>query len=115
MAGSAPDRLPNAERAIVELRRIREYLLNTAHPTGAPKARFFIAHGFAPHDVALLRTSLVLHGRTNAVVRRVDTAWGTRCTVACDCQTPDGRNPCIRTIWQIEQGVPRLLTVLPRP
>jgi hypothetical protein len=107
--------LPNAERANVELRRIREYLLNTAHPAGAPKARFFIAHGFASHDVALLHASLVLHGQTNAVVRRVDTAWGTRCTVACHCQTPDGRNPCIRTVWQIEQGVPRLLTVLPRP
>ena len=40
--------LPNADPAVVEERRIRHYLLSLAHVAGGPKARLFIAHGFAP-------------------------------------------------------------------
>jgi antitoxin ParD1/3/4 len=58
-----PRRLPNATRAIVEERRIREYLLNLNHATGGPKARFFIAHGFASDAWNLLQASLTIHGR----------------------------------------------------
>lgn len=58
-----PRRLPNAARAIVEERRIREYLLNLNHATGGPKARFFIAHGFASDAWNLLQASLTIHGR----------------------------------------------------
>jgi hypothetical protein len=39
--------LPSADRAIVEERLIREYLLNLAHADGGPKASFLLARGFA--------------------------------------------------------------------
>jgi hypothetical protein len=108
-----PRRLPNAARAIVEERRIRDYLLDLDHVTGGPKARFFIAHGFASNAWNLLRASLTIQGRTNRITRSVETAWGTRHTVECNCPTPDGRNPCIRTVWQMEDDAPRLLTAIP--
>jgi hypothetical protein len=114
MAAASPGGLPNADHAVVEQRRIREYLLNPTHPSGGPKANFFMAYGFAAQDRDLLRAALIQHGRTNSVVRSIDTAWGMRYTVACNCITPDGRNPCIRTVWQMERGVPRLLTCIPR-
>jgi hypothetical protein len=105
--------LPNAIGAIVEERRIREYLLDATHVTGGSKARFFIAHGFVPDTWELLQASLISQGRANAVTRIVETAWGTRYTVQCNCPTPDGRNPCIRTVWQIDDHIPRLLTAIP--
>jgi len=108
-----PRRLPNAARAIVEERRIREYLLNLNHATGGPKARFLIAHGFASDAWNLLQASLTIHGRANRITRSIDTAWGIRHTVECNCPTPDGRNPCIRTVWQMEDDAPRLLTAIP--
>jgi hypothetical protein len=46
---------------------------------------------------------------------RVDTSWSSRCTVVCHCRMPDGRDPCIRTVWQMESDAPRLLTAIPRP
>ena len=105
--------LPSADRATVEERRIREYLLNLAHTDGGPKARFFIARGFTVGAWDVLQASLIIQGQTNAVTRSVDTEWGTRYTVECNCPTPDERNPCIRTVWQMEDGEPRLLTAIP--
>lgn len=113
MAGGTPERLPNPEHVVVEPRCVRDYLLNSTHPSGGAKSKFFTAYGFTVDDWDLLRASLMLHGRANPVMRRVETAWGTRYTVACSCETPDGRNPCIRTVWQMDHGVPRLLTAIP--
>jgi filamentous hemagglutinin len=113
MAAGASERLPNAERAIVELRRVRDYLLKPDHPSGGPKSKFFVAYGFTTTGWDLLRTSLLRHGRTNSVVRHVATEWGIRYTVACNFQTPDGRDPSISSVWQMERDVPRLLTVIP--
>lgn len=113
MAPGGVDRLPNALHAVVEPRRVRDYLLNSTHESGGPKAKFFMACGFTADSADLLRASLILHGRTNRIARRVNTAWGVRYTVVCHCETPDGRNPCIRTVWQMENGIPRLLTAMP--
>ena len=106
-------RLPNADRIVVEEHRIREYLLNQEHATGGPKARFFIAHGFASDAWFALQGSLIIQARVNTVTRSVETEWGARYTVTCNCPPPDGRNPCVRTVWQMEGDVPRLLTAIP--
>ena len=113
MAHGAVRRLPNVRNAVIEERRIREYVLNPDHPAGGPKARFFIGHGFALDAWVLLRDSLIVHARGNTVTKSVSNEWGTRYTVECSCPTPDGRNPCIRTVWQMEDGAPRLLTAIP--
>jgi len=113
MGNQPPQHLPNSDRAIVEERRIRDYLLNPGHPNGGPKARFFTARGFAPNAWDLLQAALLIQGRVNQVTRSIATEWGTRHTVECNCPTPDGRNPCIRTVWQMEDDAPRLLTAIP--
>jgi|ERR1700722_10806952 len=114
MADWTGRRLPNADRAIVEERRVREYLLDLAHTAGGPKARFFISHGFGPDAWNLLQAALIQQGRLNTVTRTVETRWGTRYTVECNFPTPHGHNPCIRTIWQVEDDSPRLRTAIPR-
>lgn len=38
-------KLPGVECAQVEYRKVVDYLLATAHPDGASKARFFLARG----------------------------------------------------------------------
>lgn len=38
--------LPNKNRAVVELEKVRDYLLNEAHPDGYGKAEFFATRGF---------------------------------------------------------------------
>ena len=106
--------LPFADRALVEEKKILEYLLNPDHPVGGSKAKFFVARGFTSAEWAEFRSSLISHAQTNAPTRRVRTEWGLRYTVECNCSTPDGRNPCIRTVWEIGADErPRLLTAIP--
>lgn len=110
---TAPDRLPPA--AWVEEKKIKEYLLNESHPQGGPKARFFLARGFAADAWQAFRDALVVQANTNPVVRVVETEFGTRYTVDCSCPTPDQQNPCIRSVWEVAESnpTPRLITAHP--
>jgi hypothetical protein len=113
MGDQSAHRLPNADRAVVEESKILEYLLNLAHADRGPKARFFLARRFTVGAWDVLQAALIIQGQTNAVTRSIDTEWGPRHTVECNRPTPDERNPCIRTVRQMEDGDPRLLTAIP--
>ncbi len=53
-------RLPNADRAFVDLQKLREYCLNPAHPRGQHKARVFAsALGITAREAAWLRTAFL--------------------------------------------------------
>lgn len=107
--------LPNAGAAVVEEKKVRDYLLNVAHPDGGPKAKFFMAHGFDLAAWMVMRDALIDHGGNNRVTKTTQTEWGIRYQVDCHCPTPDGVNPCIRSVWEIsiEMTAPRLLTAYP--
>ena len=108
------EQLPNAERCHVEEKKIRDYLLNQQHVYGRSKANFFAARGFTANAWIDFAGALSAQGRNNPVTRITSTDWGTRYQVVCHCPTPDGTNPCIRTVWEIsDSGTPRLLTAHP--
>ena len=49
-------KLPNAERAVVDIEKLRDYCLNPAHPEGKHKARVFLAAlGLKAEDAERLR------------------------------------------------------------
>ena len=108
-------KLPNAARAIVEREKITEYLLNEAHRYGASKARFFAAFGFQQAAWEVLAQSLREHGQQHEVNTVNETGFGPRYEVDGELQTPDGRRPRVRTVWQLDQGevAPRLITAYP--
>lgn len=109
--------LPRSECAVVEQKKIVEYLLNPAHPDGASKAKFFLARGFGAAQWQTMQTALQAQGNRNLVTKVTLHPWGARYQVDCHCPTPDGINPCIRTIWELASAsaYPRLLTALPLP
>lgn len=108
-------RLPNAEEAKVERRKIVEYLLCASHPDGAAKAEFFGRFGFSRERWEILAEALRRHGQAYNVTKKVESAFGTRYSVDGRLDTPDGRNPSVRTVWIVEKGsrVPRLVTAYP--
>jgi len=109
-------RLPLAEQARVQLAKIRDYLLVAEHPDNGGKAEFFERFGFEKASVLVLVDALRNHPLTNSVIAERDTRHGRNLTVQCAIRTPDGRNPCIRSIWALEDdGVPRLVTAYPAP
>ena len=108
-------KLPNARLAIVEQEKITEYLLNPAHRYGASKARFFTEFGFRLDDWSALARALQRHGQQYEVSTEKETGFGPRFEVDGPLDTPDGRSPRVRTVWQLDHGqvAPRLITAYP--
>lgn len=108
-------KLPNAEHASVEDAKLLGYLLNPKHPHGTHKAHFLGRFGFGRENLEQLRAALLEHGECHDVARISETGYGPRYAVEGVLRTPDGRDPLVRTVWQMDKGevAPRLLTAYP--
>ena len=109
------ERIPQAEHAIVEEKKVLEYLLSPAHRTGRSKAKFFASHGWNRQDYVFLLAALVEHAQANPIRSCRTSAFGATYVVEGPIFCPDGRMPLIRTVWQIDTGhiAPRLITAYP--
>jgi hypothetical protein len=104
-------KLPDAGSAVVEDAKVRDYLLNAAHPGNLGKTALFQAFGFQPAAWEAMRDALRKHPVVNEVVGTTRNPHGTKHEVRCSLGTPDGRDPCLTTIWIVETGCPpRLVT-----
>lgn len=108
-------RLPNAHLAMVDERKIVEYLLSTSHPAGRAKAAFFGSFGFRLSAWEDLRNRLLFHGRACDVVSSIETGFGTKYIVEGALIAPDGRRPFVRTVRFVagSDEAPRLVTAYP--
>lgn len=107
--------IPEVGNAYVEDKKARDYLLDVSHREGGAKARFFLLFGFERERWQDLRDALVEHAQTNEELDSRISPHGIKYTVRCNIRSPDGRNPCITTVWIADDDIsPRLVTVVPR-
>ena len=108
-------KLPNAKRRIIPPRKVAEYLLQPMHPTGGPKARFFLGLGFTPERSEDLLNALGHIAETGLVVETVGTPFGTKYVVTGRLKTPLGQGEPVTTVWIILAGedIPRFVTAYP--
>jgi hypothetical protein len=104
--------LPNADQAIVDIAKLRDYCLNPLHPEGKHKAKVFAASlGFTAADATTLRDLVLVAVLTHdGSLGRTD-QHGDRYTV--DFETQGLRDMVtIRTAWIVDIGetVPRLVS-----
>jgi hypothetical protein len=109
-------RLPNAEKAIVDERKVREYLLSPSHPVGRFKARFFGSIGFPPEAWSEFMNALqglAAEGEAQVVE---DSEFGQKFVVRGQISGPGARPAEVESVWIIraEDDTPRLVTVYPR-
>jgi hypothetical protein len=106
--------LPNADRLIIDRRKITDYLLSPAHPTGRGKARFFATLGFTSADATSFDTALRALVNVAEAAAAQDTDYGTKYIVDGELRGPSGA-ATVRTIWISERGseVPRFVTAYP--
>ena len=108
-------KIPNAERAIVDIRKLRAYCLNSKHNDGKHKARlFFSALGITADNAEELRDALLQAVKTqDAQVGQRDN-YGQRYRIDFPF-TWRGKQAIIRSGWIIEpdSDVPRLATAYP--
>ncbi|MCC6210564.1 MAG: hypothetical protein IT513_05920 [Burkholderiales bacterium] len=105
-------KLPNGDRAIVDIEKLRSYCLDPSHPRGRHKARVFMASlGIAVQDAETLRADLLRAATTDDAEVGQSDKHGTRYTL--DCRVGRGVNSAfVRSHWIVRKGedVPRLVT-----
>jgi hypothetical protein len=107
--------IPNADRAVVDIRKLRDYCLNPMHDEGQHKARLFVmALGMTSSDAEDLRAILLQAVKTYDVPVGRHDAYGQRYSVDFLLEW-HGRRAMIRTGWIIEHGsdTPKLTTCYP--
>lgn len=108
-------RLQNPEHLRIDREKIADYLLSSSHPDGQAKAEFFRRFGFRREQWEVLAESLRRHGATHPISKTVESPHGTRYSVDGEIESPDRRNPRVRSVWMLEAGTqsPRLITAHP--
>ena len=104
--------LPNGERAIVDLNKLRDYCLNPDSPKGRHKARVFAAAlGITIAEAVHLQAKLLEAARTEDAQRGELDIYGQRYTIDSEIETQVGK-VTVRSGWIILHGktVPRLTT-----
>lgn len=106
--------LPYAERAVVDIRKLRDYCLNPLHDEGKHKARLFAALGLDADDAEDIRDVLLQVVKTNDAQPGRRDAYGQRYAVDFFLVRRGKRIP-IRSGWIIEHGrdIPKLTTCYP--
>jgi hypothetical protein len=109
-------KMPNNEQSFVADNKIEKYLLSDTHEEGKHKAAFFKQFGFDALEPENLKKSLLNHAVTREIVNELEVAHGKKYVLECELQTPDERNPCIKSVWIIgnEESNPRLVTAYPK-
>lgn len=108
-------KLPSLEKAVVSEPKMTEYLLSPTHPEGRDKAAFFTRFGFTIDEWVVLAEALMEHAKAFEVTKTAESRFGIRYVIEGQLQTPDGRNPIIRSVWFIahEDDTPRFVTAYP--
>ena len=108
--------IPNAERAIIAVEKLTEYLLNMSHKRGASKARLLLGVGYRPDAPRLLESDLRTQHLSLDVTRTSENAYGVVYEIEGPIKAPGGKTVRFCSIWQIDAGtdVPRFITMYPR-
>ncbi len=109
-------KLPNAGHAIVEERKVRDYLLSKSHPIGRFKAALFARVGFEAEDWAELASQLRALAAHGDALRGEASKYGERYLISGILKGPRGLPLEVTTVWLVprEGSAPRLVTVYPR-
>ncbi len=103
-------RLPNSERAVVDIAKLRDYCLDATHPRGRHKARAFGgALNLIAADAGDLRNAILASVQLAVAVETDADELGSRFTAVITVSRR-GRSAGVRTAWIIRRGkdCPRL-------
>ena len=103
-------KLPNAERAVVDIEKLRDYSMNPLHDVGQHKARVFqAALGLAVNDAEWLRERVLRAAREENARVGAFSPFGVKYVI--DVVVTRGEmSALVRTSWIVEHGTdfPRL-------
>jgi hypothetical protein len=107
--------IPNAEKAVVDIRKLRDYCLNLEHDDGKHKARLFLSIlGVTADNAEELRQILLEVIQSHEARLGRQDEFGQRYTLDFTIEWQN-RSATLRSGWIIEHGseIPRLTTCYP--
>lgn len=107
--------IPNAEYAVIDIRKLRDYCLDPTHDEGKHKARLFAAAlDMTKDDAEDLRIALLQAVRTHEAELGRRDGYGQRYTVDFTLEW-HGKQAMIRSGWIVEHDsvTPRLTSCYP--
>jgi hypothetical protein len=97
-------KLPNAERAVVDIEKLRDYCLSASHPRGRHKARVFVATlGITADDAEELRQAILSAVLTEEATPTERDEYGQRFVVDFS-MSRQGKEAVVRSSWIIRRG-----------
>lgn len=107
-------KLPNHDRALIDMGKLTTYSLNPNHEYGRHKARVFeAALGLTLKDVDLLYDAIVEAVETEEAQLGLLDESGQRYRVDFEMTGPNGKTAMVRSAWNIRpnEDFPRLVSV----
>ena len=97
-------KLPNADRAVVEIEKLRDYCLSSSHPRGRRKARVFVtALGITADDSEELKQAILSAVITEEATPTERDEYGQRFVVDFSMRR-QGKDAVVRSSWIIRSG-----------
>jgi hypothetical protein len=108
-------KIPNADRAIVEPAKLRDYLLSHSHPVGRFKAAFFLRLGYSADGWNQLEADFRRQHLSRDASPDAPTPYGQKYVIRATLVGPSGRSATIVSVWVIRRGedMPRFVTAYP--
>ena len=110
-----PDRVPNAEKARIDSRKLRDYALNLEHSSGRYKAAFFAQMGYLATDWERLENDIRDQILSQPAQAGRPSQYGRKYTVTTALKGPNGLVRQVTTVWIVrpDNDYPELVTIEP--
>jgi hypothetical protein len=107
--------LPGVANAVIEPRKLRDYLLSHEHPVGRTKAVFFEGLGYSRENWHVLASDLRSQAEQARATEVETTQFGTKYEVRGTLTGPEGNQAETVSVWIILRGedFPRFVTAYP--
>ena len=108
-------RLPNAEKAVIQSEKLRDYLLSPEHPLGRFKAAFFASLGYTRDDWVILEADLRSQHLLLDAEEGERSKYGRKFIITGPLRGPSGVTAQVTTVWIVRTGeeVARFVTAYP--
>ena len=105
----------SARDAIIDPRKLRDYLLSDEHPDGRSKAHYLVLLGYEQDHWERLAEDLRQQILPLDARHLEDSPWGSKYEILGVLRGPSGRTGGIRSIWVVRRREtrPRLVTLTP--
>lgn len=107
--------LLNADEAVIDTAKLRDYLLSTTHPLGRFKARFFSALGFSADRWQELESAIRTQHLTQQAESLPALRSGQKFKIQAILTGPNGESAVVVSVWFIRtrETAPRFVTAYP--